>query len=833
MPPSPSPEIQDNGSTTSPSHDHVPNNDGDVKHNDAGEHHEIPPPLSTVERATLDALTTTLRSCNAHLGGSAIGKGFRLAARYHLHKRAPHSLPLLGSLSLDTKTASNETLASSSTATPSSQWDASALEPGVQHTIEDPFYIVDLGIVSTQLAQWRAAFPRVVPYYAVKCNPDPAIVRTLMSLGCNFDCASRNEIELVHSIMRTLPPDVPRPEIVYANPCKGRGHVIDAVCRGVRLMTFDNVAEVKKCAAVSRRIRLIMRIITDDSGSQCRLSSKFGAPPQHWPMLLAEARRCGMDVAGVSFHVGSGCRDATKYEMALRDCKALFEMAKRDYGFDMTILDIGGGFPGETHSLWSLAKAFGDPTAEERDPEAVPSHRRKPTIMEDIPSISEEGVEIGDDDNEDEDDKEGKELIHGDDEESSEDEKEERPCMYFSEIAEAIAPMLDEMFPPSMGVKIIAEPGRYLVAACCTLVASVVSIRDNRTNVNAPTQGISDKTASDNVFLVTRAEEDEIVQGHARVLEQEENPIIETLVEELADYSQRFARANLSQQEVDVYLDNVNAGETEDFMAEAPEVEPGKLCTEDGVKLTHTVEGMQAGIVVGCADMFDDDASAVSGMRSRGNSFDASSIGANTKFSSASAVGLDIPCVLAAAGEAAVSGIVRQAIADSSQPLQDDFAYYINDGVYGAFNNLLFDHATVRPRKLRNAISPKHQIVEVVRGEGEDTLRTIKVVEEEAAAPNDESLYPSTVFGPTCDSIDVLSRGVLLPKMDVGDWMYFHNMGAYTSAAASTFNGFPTTEKFYVCSVPSKHFTRLVAEGRVGADSVSNTNIVGEEKKEE
>ena len=73
----------------------------------------------------------------------------------------------------------------------SPQLDDTVLEPGVQHTIEDPFYIVDLGIVSTQLARWRAAFPRVVPYYAIKCNPDPAIVRTFMSLGCNFDCASR------------------------------------------------------------------------------------------------------------------------------------------------------------------------------------------------------------------------------------------------------------------------------------------------------------------------------------------------------------------------------------------------------------------------------------------------------------------------------------------------------------------------------------------------------------------------------------------------------------------------------------------------------------------
>lgn len=122
------------------------------------------------------------------------------------------------------------------------------------------------------------------------------------------------------------------------------------------MVTFDNTAEVRKCASISKKIQLILRIITDDSGSQCRLSSKFGAPKQHWPILLAEAKQFGLEVVGVSFHVGSGCRDATRYEMALKDCKALFEMAKREYGFDMKILDIGGGFPGETHSLWNPAK---------------------------------------------------------------------------------------------------------------------------------------------------------------------------------------------------------------------------------------------------------------------------------------------------------------------------------------------------------------------------------------------------------------------------------------------------------------------------------------------
>ena len=109
------------------------------------------------------------------------------------------------------------------------------------------------------------------------------------------------------------------------------------------MMTFDNVSEVEKCASISKKIQLVMRIITDDRGSSSRLSSKFGAPPVKWRPLLAAAKKHGMEVVGVSFHVGSGCRDASKYELALNDAKKIFDMADKEFGMKMYILDIGGG----------------------------------------------------------------------------------------------------------------------------------------------------------------------------------------------------------------------------------------------------------------------------------------------------------------------------------------------------------------------------------------------------------------------------------------------------------------------------------------------------------
>jgi len=93
------------------------------------------------------------------------------------------------------------------------------------------------------------------------------------------------------------------------------------------------------------------------------------------------------------------------------------------------------------------------------------------------------------------------------------------------------------------------------------------------------------------------------------------------------------------------------------------------------------------------------------------------------------------------------------------------FLYYMNDGVYGCFNCIVFDYATpeIKPFNERN-----------------------------------EKRYKSTIFGPTCDSLDTISRETELPELVVGEWCYVENFGAYTKAAASNFNGFQKIDGNYV-----------------------------------
>ncbi|XP_034047244.1 ornithine decarboxylase 1-like [Thalassophryne amazonica] len=181
--------------------------------------------------------------------------------------------------------------------------------------------------------------PRVRPFYAVKCNPNPTIIRMLSGLGTGFDCASKNEIQLVLSLGGT--PD----NIIYAHPIKPQSHIKYAKTCGVEKMTFDSEEELLKISQIYATAKLVLRIAVDDSKSLLRLSSKFGAKMSIVGKLLERARELGLEVIGVSFHAGCVCTDSVTFKKAIADAQCVFDMAN-SMGFQMSLLDIGGGFTG-------------------------------------------------------------------------------------------------------------------------------------------------------------------------------------------------------------------------------------------------------------------------------------------------------------------------------------------------------------------------------------------------------------------------------------------------------------------------------------------------------
>lgn len=204
---------------------------------------------------------------------------------------------------------------------------------------EEPFYLVDLGVVARQYQQWVRCLPRVRPHYAVKAAPDPAMVKLLHMLGTGFDCASKAEIDLVKAV------GVPSDSIIYANPCKLKSHLRFAQQQGVTRMTFDSEAELYKIAEIFPDAELVLRVVTDDSNSICRFSNKFGVELSDCRSLICKAMELNLHIIGVSFHVGSGCQDTDSFVDALHRAKSVFTQMQ-SLGLSPWLLDIGGGFPG-------------------------------------------------------------------------------------------------------------------------------------------------------------------------------------------------------------------------------------------------------------------------------------------------------------------------------------------------------------------------------------------------------------------------------------------------------------------------------------------------------
>jgi len=222
---------------------------------------------------------------------------------------------------------------------------APSLRPSVDHVVaterpEEPLHCLRPAAVATTARDFVAAFPGDV-LYAVKCNPEPAILRAVHAGGVvHFDCASIGEIALV----RQMFPDA---GIHFMHPVKARGTIREAWARhGVRDFALDSAEELKKildetaATGVGAEPGLIVRLALPKGGAVLDLSGKFGAPPALAAELLRAARPHASRL-GISFHVGSECLDPLAWRKAL----ALAGEVVRDADVVVEVVDVGGGFP--------------------------------------------------------------------------------------------------------------------------------------------------------------------------------------------------------------------------------------------------------------------------------------------------------------------------------------------------------------------------------------------------------------------------------------------------------------------------------------------------------
>lgn len=218
------------------------------------------------------------------------------------------------------------------------------INDSAQEEKDDAFFVANLSDVIEKHKLWTEHLPRVKPFYAVKCNDDPGVLQTLAKLGTGFDCASKNEIQKIRG-MKVKPG-----RIIYANPCKPASHIKYAAKHKVARMTFDNETELHKIKNLYPLAELVLRMLPpDESKAQCQLGMKYGAPLKQVPNLLQVAKQLNLSVIGISFHVGSGCMESAAFPNAVKAAHVAFGFG-RQAGYEFSLLDIGGGFPGQPDS---------------------------------------------------------------------------------------------------------------------------------------------------------------------------------------------------------------------------------------------------------------------------------------------------------------------------------------------------------------------------------------------------------------------------------------------------------------------------------------------------
>lgn len=202
---------------------------------------------------------------------------------------------------------------------------------------EEPVHCLRPAVIAEAAAGFVASFPGDV-LYAVKCNPEPAVLRAVWAGGVrHFDCASAAEVTLV----RQMFPDA---AIHFMHPVKARAAIRAAYAtQGVRDFVLDSADELAKIlqeTGAPDDLGLFVRLALPPGGAVYDLSGKFGAAPEQAAELLRAVRPHAARV-GLCFHVGSQCMDPAAWTRALALAGTVIAQA----GVAVEVIDVGGGFP--------------------------------------------------------------------------------------------------------------------------------------------------------------------------------------------------------------------------------------------------------------------------------------------------------------------------------------------------------------------------------------------------------------------------------------------------------------------------------------------------------
>ncbi|EUD66153.1 S-adenosylmethionine decarboxylase-ornithine decarboxylase-like protein [Plasmodium inui San Antonio 1] len=558
--------------------------------------------------------------------------------------------------------------------------------------IDTSVVCINLQKILAQYIRFKKNLPSVTPFYSVKSNNDDVVLKFLYGLNANFDCASVGEVKK----LTTLLPDLARERIIYANTIKSIPSLIYAKNENINLCTFDNIEELKKILKYHPTCSLLLRINVDFKNYKSYMSSKYGANEHEWENILSFGRKHNLNIIGVSFHVGSNTKNLFDYCQAIKLSRDVWNMSNK-LGYHFEILNLGGGYPEELE--YDSAK---------KNEKKKYCTLNEAELKKDIQSFLND-----------------KSVM-----------KTKYNFYNFEKIALAINMSIEHYFKDIKSkLRIICEPGRYMVAASSTLAVKVIGKRH-------PTfQGIRlrDLRGMNPLDFAKRGAQP--VGGGSGGADRTEGNIDE------GDRGEgNVDEANIGEGVIGegVIGGGVIGGGYSDHVSNS---QGGKTDRQEGVDggATHTEGSKNA-----------ENAEELL-LLSHTNLSENLSCNSNSKLGN-------------------ITNIKRKVVSINDNRY-NYYSYYVSDSIYGCFSGIIFDEYNRSP-------------VFVIRNQGDSSTACDDLV----TSP----IYLANIFGQSCDGLDMITSITYLPECYINDWIIYEYAGAYTFVSSSNFNGFRKCQKVYI-----------------------------------
>ena len=202
---------------------------------------------------------------------------------------------------------------------------------------EKPIYCIRKNSIRSAVKYFNKNFPGKI-LYAVKTNPHPAVIQTIIDSGVEqFDVASIEEIKSIRNFSQTA-------KCSYMHTVKSKESIKEAYFNyGVKtfsLDTKDELIKIIKSTNNAKDLELFVRVAVSNEHAEIDLSKKFGALNSEATGLLRLAKQYAKKV-GLSFHVGSQCMHPISYSKGINEIGNIIKKTKilPDY------INVGGGFP--------------------------------------------------------------------------------------------------------------------------------------------------------------------------------------------------------------------------------------------------------------------------------------------------------------------------------------------------------------------------------------------------------------------------------------------------------------------------------------------------------